>query len=177
VWPYPRLLVGKGDAGASGSALTKGERLLLERSIFVAPPDDGARLWSIDLALRCAAVAAVIADGRRLTMAATRRLQLAAEAGGALALLARPAAELSQLSAAATRWQVTTVPGRARPCWSIELLRWKGRATGFAGPAGMRRWQLEWDHAKGVVTSLPAVADRPGAAPVETARGLARRTA
>ena len=59
-------------------------------------------LWAIDLA-RCTAVAAVVADGSRL--AATRRLQLAAESGSALVLCARPPEEIDHLSAATTRWR------------------------------------------------------------------------
>lgn len=119
------------------------DEALLARSIFVDPPDDRARLWAIDLCLRAPSVAVVVADGRGLSMAASRRLQLAAEAGNTLALLARPAAERRTLSAAATRWHVhrTLVAERdaSRPRWMLELLRCKGRARGTAARTPRRR--------------------------------------
>ena len=108
---------------------------LFDVCLFIDPPDDAARLWAIDLALRSPAVAAVIADGSNLDMAHTRRLQLAAESpgSGAIGLFARPMWELDELSAARTRWHVSSsldfstfrffdVSSR----WRIELLRCKG---------------------------------------------------
>ncbi|MFO0874641.1 MAG: hypothetical protein U0575_11820 [Phycisphaerales bacterium] len=82
-----------------------------------------ARLWAIDLALRCTGVALVVADGRGLDMAATRRLQLAAEAGQTVGLLARAPDERATLSAAATRWLVRPAglhPPLPRPTASIS---------------------------------------------------------
>lgn len=102
-------------------------RMLMQRSILVDPRGVKSRLWAIDLSLRCPAVAMVIADGRGLSMAATRRLQLAAEAGSSIALLARPQSDRKSLSAAATRWTVGTSPSaNNRPCYSITLWRCKG---------------------------------------------------
>lgn len=149
VWPYGRALVRAGPKGAQ----------LLARSLFVATPDEavgvrgrrarggrtdpgspddaGARLWALDLALRCRAVAAVVADGRGFAMAASRRLQVAAEAGHAFVVLARPAEEFDVPSAAAVRFVVTRAaidadarPGAPRSCaWSITLRRAKGAAA------------------------------------------------
>lgn len=141
VWPYGRALVRAGPLGAR----------LLARSLFVAMPDDvaptrpsgtrtpeaGARLWALDLALRCRAVAAVVADGSGFAMAASRRLQVAAEAGHAFVLLARPAEEFDVPSAAAVRFVVTRTaidadarPGAPRSCaWSLTLRRAKGAAA------------------------------------------------
>jgi len=75
----------------------------------------------------------VVADGRGLTMAMTRRLQLAAESGHALALLARDPRDRSQLSAAATRWTVTPVRAKATPP--------EQRRSDEGGPS--RIWSLE----------------------------------
>jgi hypothetical protein len=144
--PYPHLLLrGRAPIGRFASSrqstANARDRLLLERSLFIDPPDDGTRLWAIDLALRCNAVCAVIADGCGLSMAQTRRLQLAAEAGGALVLLARPPEEEAELSAAMTRWRITPAPSSTdRPRWSIELLRRKGARGGLnVTTAGMTR--------------------------------------
>lgn len=110
-------------------------------SVLIHPAPQ-ERLWAIDLALRSQAVTAVVADGSGLSLRATRRLQLAAEAGRALALLARPGHEASQRSAAAYRWIVRTVPREMssiqpqqrkqehhRPRWEVQLLRGKDTVT------------------------------------------------
>src|SRR5262245_3565821 len=75
VWPYPRA---------------PGMRALLTRSIFVDAPTPGERVWAADVALRCRGAQAVIADASGLKMPESRRLQLAAGAGGVMGLLARP---------------------------------------------------------------------------------------
>jgi protein ImuA len=154
LWPHPR-------------ALPPGDRLLA-RSIFVDPPDDAGRLWSIDLALRCPAFAAVIADGRGLKMAQSRRLQLAAAQGGALALIARPPVERDELSAAATRWQVSFLPSRGEgPRWQVTLARCK-TPVDDAGAHLPRSWMLEQDRDEGVVRLHAEVADRSDPAPASS---------
>ena len=117
VWPSP------GFAAA---------REQLDQSIYLDPPDEASRAWTLEVLLRSPAITAVIADGSGLSMAVTRRLQLAARAGRALVLLARPEHELLSLSAAATRWTVEPVPTtRDQPEWRVSLRRWKA-ATGAA---------------------------------------------
>lgn len=172
-WPHPPTL------------FRAGNRRLLERSIFVDPPNDAIRLWLLDLCLRCPAVAAVIGDGSRLNMAATRRLQLAAGEHGCLALLARPPQETSLLSAARTRWLVRRTPveeppvptceadlaailnfPRAHPRWSVELLRCKSSPQKGCG----RAWLVEWNGATGAVAIPAGLVDRPVAAPSPAAR-------
>lgn len=139
-WPYPSSLV-RGD-----------DRMLLDRSVLVDPPDGSSRFWAIDQALRSPAVSAVIADGGGLSMSQSRRLQLAAESGRVLALLVRPASEMDQLSAAFTRWRVRSTPAStSSPRWIADLMRCKGMRPCETQPC----WVLEWDRAKGVV-HLPA---------------------
>lgn len=160
VWPYPRALTTvRGvrsmacEADARRAEAREGERFelwldradgeqdrrLLERSLFVDPVDLAARVWAADGALRCPSVAAVVLEGKGLRMPAGRRLQLAAEASGGLALVARAADEAREVSAATTRWRVrraAPVGERAgfeaagleasdRPRWEVELLRAK----------------------------------------------------
>ncbi|MEX0774406.1 MAG: hypothetical protein WD042_01705 [Phycisphaeraceae bacterium] len=125
-WPYAAAL----------SCLSHG---LLEGSVFVdvsarQPGQPGVRAWAIDLVLRSSATAAVVADGRELDTAQSRRLQLAAEAGGALALLWRKEEELRTLSVAHYRWRVTPAPTAAPyPRWRIERLRCKDAVAGRQG--------------------------------------------
>jgi hypothetical protein len=132
----------------------------LMQSLFINPSSESDRLWAIDLCARSPAVAAVVADGSGITLAQSRRLQLAAEAGASLMLLARPAHELAIPSAAATRWRIEHVASRtARPRWNISLVRCKGvqRRSGMDASASLI---LEHHRATGCV-GLPAeLADR-----------------
>lgn len=91
VHPSPAALIGSGDD----------PRLLLERSLFIDADEPNSRVWAIDLALRCPAVATVIADGSGMSMSHSRRLQLAAQSNGrwGIGLLARPPSELAGHSA------------------------------------------------------------------------------
>jgi protein ImuA len=139
-WPYLPLLGG-----------------LLPDSLFIDAPDLRTRLWAIDAALRCPGVRVVVGDGSGLDLPASRRLQLAAEAGGSTGLLARPAHERATLSAAATRWLVTPLPApSSRPRWAIDCLRCKGVRPFTEAP----RFVAEWDHAQGLVVTPAALADR-----------------
>ncbi|MEM7306476.1 MAG: hypothetical protein AAF682_07395 [Planctomycetota bacterium] len=142
IFPYPRTLVRDFELRLRAGELTLARlpralrpadpARLLERSLHVDVERPAVRLWALDAALRCPAVTAVVGDASGLDMAATRRLQLAAEAGRGLALLARPPREERQLSAAATRWRVRRAPaGRSaggnepHPSWELSLLRKK----------------------------------------------------
>lgn len=163
--PYPHALVRRDPSNPHGP----GDRRLLERSIFVEAAGAAERVWAIDLALRCAAVAAVIADGRALSMADSRRLQIAAAAGGAPAWLARPARERGELSAARTRWLVAPEPSlTSQQTWRVELLRCKG---GQPAPGSARLWAVRRDDATGRIHEwaardgdlAPRLADRPPA--------------
>lgn len=106
-----------------------------DRVVFAQVRDDKVVLALAEDALRHGAVAAVVAEAKRADMTATRRLQLAAEAGRTPALLLRRwrrrgVCPLSELSAATTRWRVACAPsaplsfpgiGRAR--WTVDLVR------------------------------------------------------
>lgn len=157
VWPHGRWLVRRDGR----------DRSLLERSLLIDPPREAGRLWAIDLAARCPAVVSVVADGRNLDMAATRRLQLAAEAGGTLMLLVRPPWEIHRRSAAATRWCVRRVQSpTGRPRWDVELVRCKGmhallESGSQDGARKGRVKRLEWDREQGAVVTSADVVDRP----------------
>lgn len=157
------------------------DRRLLAGSIFVDPPDDASRVWAIDVALRSPAVAAVIADGCRIAMAESRRLQLAAEAGGrhggVLALLARTSGELDQLSAAATRWRVRRTPSpTSAPRWIVELLRCKANPlSAISAEPGAQRWIMESDRATGRLACLADVVDRSNSTPLAQMRPAVTR--
>jgi protein ImuA len=104
-------------------------------------PADG--LWAMEEALRCPAVAGALLALTDIDLTAARRLQLAAEAGGALGLLLRPDTAEPGPSAALTRWRVDALPGLGGnahalgdPRWRLDLLRCRG-----GQPQG---WTVTW---------------------------------
>lgn len=150
-WPYPPALVRHGPDGA--------DRRLLDASVFVDPASRQERVWAVELAARCAGVGIVIGDGGGLSMAESRRLQLATK--NTPLLLARPAWEAHELSAARTRWQVLPLAmdeteGERCQGWAVELLRCKGLRPETPGNA--RRWVVRRDH--GTVWNTSRSADQ-----------------
>jgi protein ImuA len=105
------------------------------RVIFAEGREDKDVLALMEDALRHGGLAAVVGEVKRADMTATRRLQLAADAGKTPALLCRRwrrqgHCPLNELSAATTRWRIACAPserlpapGVGRPRWSIELVR------------------------------------------------------
>jgi hypothetical protein len=146
-WPYAHALLRPRSRGQPPGL----DHRLLDRSLLIDPPDDAARLWAADLALRSGAgVAMVIADAGRLDMSGSRRLQLAAEAGleashhgGPVGLLLRPPWEHKHLSASATRWMVHAAGHRSSredgaPVWRHvfdEPLSLSGRGAPILTPS------------------------------------------
>lgn len=105
----------------------------LEETLVVCPQRPGDILWALEQSLRCPAVAATIGWFDRVPDRAFRRLKLAAERGGGLGLLLRPATVLREPSWADVRLLVeplpalSTSPGRRV---RVELVRCRG---GFLG--------------------------------------------
>ena len=101
-------------------------------------------LWAMEEALRCPALGAAVlmaGSGQGLDLAATRRLHLAAEAGGVFGLLLRPDGAAGA-SAARTRWHIAPLSSDAAPRWRLTLLRQRGGAP--AGP-----WNVSFEAATG----------------------------
>jgi len=111
--------------------------------IYAHTPDDATLLAVIEDAARDGTPSAIVADASKVSMVATRRLQLvAAEADMPILLMRRRRKRdedpFSEPSAAWTRWRIGSAPsarldvagvGRAR--WSIELARHRG-GEGFS---------------------------------------------
>lgn len=160
--PHPCVLTGRCERGPGES--------LLARSILVEAPDGPSRLWAMETALRSACVVAVIGDACAMDIACTRRLQLAAESTGAIAMLARPRAEARVLSSATTRRLVIPAVGQgadARPRWRIELVRSRGTCGDALMVTSRDRWCVEWDHGTGALVALSGVEHGSGASAAE----------
>lgn len=125
-------------------------------------------LWAMEEGLREPALAAVIGEPEcAVSLTASRRLQLAAEASGVTGLILRHGGEADTLapSAVFSRWRAEPAPmagsADAPPSaarWTLELLRCRG---GLAERG--RRWTVEWRDAAGDLSLVPEPADRPAA--------------
>ena len=142
-----------------------------DRVIFARAGRDG--LLVTEEGLRHRGLAGVVLElSGPLSLTASRRLHLAAEASGVMALVLRRPWRGSEAptgtTAAATRWRVSAlpsppvlphapdVPGLGRVRWRLDLLRCRG------GRAGS--WDVEACDAQGRLGLVPALADRPAAA-------------
>ncbi|OHV22682.1 damage-inducible protein [Rhizobium sp. RMa-01] len=110
--------------------------LLPGRVIYVEAGDEKALLSCIEEGLRHGGLGAVVGELARLSMVASRRLQLAAEGSGTIGIAIRrwrrqtEASDFGQPTASVTRWRVSVlpstplpVPGIGRARWLLELIR------------------------------------------------------
>lgn len=131
-----------------------------ERLIVARAEREVDALWALEEALRCRRLAAVLGEVGRLDLTASRRLQLAAEAGGVTGLLLQTGEERpGAASAAVTRWRVAPAPslsdgepGVGAPCWRLDLLRCRGGRPGS--------WLVGWRDSGLVGVAAPAGAER-----------------
>jgi protein ImuA len=105
-------------------------------------------LWAMEEALRCRALAGVVAEltgeGAEADLTVTRRLVLAAREGGGLGLLLRQRSTAAP-SAAATRWEIAASPSRPDAYGGLGRARFDlSLRKNRRGPSG--RWLIEWDH-------------------------------
>ncbi len=86
-----------------------------DRLLILRPKTIKDTWWAVDLCLRCSAVGVVVATLPRLETAMSRRLQLAAESGGTVGLILRPA-QRCEKTFAAIRMLVEPIPAPAADC-------------------------------------------------------------
>jgi protein ImuA len=110
--------------------------LMPDRVIYVEAGDEKSVLICFEEGLRHGGLGAVVAEIARLSLTASRRLQLAAESSGTIGIAIRrwrrpvEAADFGQPTASLTRWRVSVlpatplpVPGVGRARWQLELIR------------------------------------------------------
>jgi protein ImuA len=107
-----------------------------DRVIYVEAGDDKTVLACMEEGLRHGGLGAVVAEVARLSMTASRRLQLSSDGTGSIGIALRrwrrhaDAADFGQPTAALTRWRISVlpsqplpVPGVGRHRWLVELIR------------------------------------------------------
>ena len=138
----------------------------LSRLVVLRPASEADALWALDQALRCPGVGAVWARWNALDGQDFRRLQLAAEEGGVVGLLLRPASRRGHPTWADVQWLVRPVAGRrgesrkakvesgksGRGRWEEWAESWKLRVelVRCRGGTGGRSVMIELDQASGV---------------------------
>lgn len=136
-----------------------------DRVIFVETGSDTNVLIAMEECLRHPGLGGVVGELGKLSLTASRRLQLAAEQSGVPAFVFRrasPADAAVSGSAAATRWRVRAapsedlgLPGLGRPRWSLALERARG--------SDPHNWIVEACDAQGRLALPAALVDRPAA--------------
>ena len=124
--------------------------LLLERLVVARAGESAA--WAAEQGLRSGACAAVLLWGGRWDSAALRRLQLAAETGGALAFLFRDSSAARNPSPAPLRLRVDAGVASGEAGYRVELIKQRGGRPG-------------------VVLSLGAPSDSTGLGEAAAAKG------
>ncbi|MCC5938638.1 MAG: Error-prone repair protein ImuA [Lunatimonas sp.] len=124
------------------------------RVVFVDLVTEKEVLWTLEQALKCDALAAVVGELRELGFADSQRLQLAVERSRVTGFLLRHRPRSLHATACNTRWKITSLPSQMEgglpgvgfPTWNVELLKVRNGRPGA--------WKLEWSRLQGFC-SLP----------------------
>lgn len=126
-----------------------------DQVIFISPDKDKDLLWTIEQALKCSALTAVVADVQHLDLTTSRRLQLAVEQSRVTGLLHRRSTINTGHTASVARWQIQAlsssdagVPGMGYPRWQVNLLKVRNGKPGS--------WIVEWSGDKFQLEAISA---------------------
>ena len=166
--------LGRPDLFAPGLAQAG---LAPDRLLYAECGRDEDVLAVMEEGLRHGGLAAVVGEIGRAAMASTRRLQLAAEEGGTMALMVRRWRRsgddpLGLPSAAVTRWKVGCAPSAALPVAGVGRARWRVELARQRG-GEPHHWIMEACDAEGRL-ALPA---EPGHGQDQAGRAPHRRAA
>ncbi len=116
-----------------------------ERIVFIDTVRERETLWTIEEALKCKSVSAVVGELREVSFTESRRLQLAVEQSGVTGFIHRHNPKTENTTAFASRWKVSpiasetgdrSVPGVGIPRWHVALT--------IARNGKPAEWQIEW---------------------------------
>jgi len=147
-------------AGLSGNvypAALKAFGIEPDRVVFIHLLKDKDVLWTVEEALKCTGLAAVVGETAELNFKQSRRLQLAVEQSQVTGFIMRNQSAKMGSTACAARWkinplpsgQVDGLPGLGFPRWQAELLQVRNGRPGS--------WEVEWAGGKFRPVSKPMV--------------------
>jgi protein ImuA len=102
-----------------------------DKFIFIDTPREKEAFWTIEEALKCDSLCAVIGEVASLDFKESRRLQLAVENSRVTGFINRRFSHQRSSTACVARWQVQpansraaiAMPGLAFPRWKVDLLK------------------------------------------------------
>lgn len=133
-----------------------------EKIIFITLKKEKEILWTMEEALKCEGLAAVVAEIKELSFTASRRLQLAVEQSRVTGFLLRHNPVSFSTTACVTRWMINPIPSLLRdgmpgvgfPRWKVALLKVRNGKPGS--------WEVECVAGKlKVITTMAAVHVQP----------------
>ncbi len=115
-----------------------------DKIIFIDVKKEKEILWTMEEALKCDSLSAVVGDVKELSFTNSRRLQLAIEQSCVTGFILRNNQRNLNTTACATRWKNTPLPselaegtpGVGFPRWNVELLKVRNGKQGS--------WQIEF---------------------------------
>ena len=119
-----------------------------DRIIFIDPRNEKDVLWTIEEALKCEGLAAVVGEVGEINLMQSRRLQLAVEKSRVTCFLLRNNARRVGSNAFMARWKITPIsseaedglPGVGFPRWTVELLKVRNGNPGT--------WNIKWSEGR-----------------------------
>ena len=116
--------------------------------IFIRLRNRNQILWTIEEALKCEGLTAVVGEPSFIDLAISRRLQLATEQSGVTGFLLRTKQQTLNTTACTCRWQIHPLqsetedglPGVGFPRLKVELLKVRSGRPG--------KWELEWNNGR-----------------------------
>ena len=114
-----------------------------DKIIFINLKKEKEILWTIEEALKCNGLAAVVGQLQELSFTSSRRLQLAVEKSQVTGFILRQNPRVINTTACISRWKITSLhsevhdglPGVGFPRWNVELLKARNGKPG--------NWQVE----------------------------------
>lgn len=115
-----------------------------DRIVFINTAKPKDILWTVEEALKCDALSAVVADIKELGFTESRRLLLAIERSGVTGFIHRHGPKHENAVACTTRWKITPLPsfspdglpGIGYHCWEVQLLKVKNGKP--------KSWCIRW---------------------------------
>ena len=115
-----------------------------ERVLFIDTERPKETLWSIEEALKCTALVAVVGEITELSFSDSRRLQLAVESSQVTGFIHRFQPKTENNVACVSRWKIAPVAsiemphmtGVGFPAWNVKLTKARNGRPG--------QWQVQW---------------------------------
>ena len=134
-----------------------------DRIIFLELQNDKDILWSMEEALKCAGLAAVIGEIPDISFTNSRRFQLAVEQSGVTGFILRSGPRNLNPNSCIARWKIKSLPGfseeglpgLSHPRWQVDLQKIRNGRPGT--------WQVEWRNGKFIELpeSIPSIFSEP----------------